>query len=55
MDFLFDYLFKGGLPPPHPISADMNGPDRIIDIEDIVYLIDYLYKAGPDPLPGDPW
>ena len=53
--FLFDYLFKGGLPPPHPISADMNGPDRIIDIEDIVYLIDYLYKAGPDPLPGDPW
>jgi hypothetical protein len=53
--FLVNYVFKGGIPPPHPISADCDGPDRMIDIEDIVYLVSYLFKNGPDPLPGDPW
>jgi hypothetical protein len=53
--YLVNYLFINGPPPPHPISADLNGPDREIDIEDIVYLANYLFIYGPDPLPGDPW
>jgi hypothetical protein len=53
--YLINYIYKNGPVPPHPISADVNGPDRIIDTEDVLYLINYLFKNGPEPLPGDPW
>lgn len=53
--YLINYIYRNGPPPPHPISADINGPDGTIDIQDVVYLIDYLYKYGPEPNPGDPW
>jgi hypothetical protein len=53
--YLINFQYKNGPAPPHPISADINGPDRIIDIADLVYLINFQYKDGPVPLPGDPW
>jgi hypothetical protein len=53
--YLINYIFRNEPPPPHPISADVNGPDRLIDVADIIYMINYLFRGGPDPLPGDPW
>ncbi len=53
--YLINYIYKGGLAPPHPISAEITEPDSTIDIEDVLYLINYLYKFGPVPNPGDPW
>lgn len=53
--YLINYIYKNGPPPPHLISADINGPDGTIDLQDVVYLIDYLYRYGPEPNPGDPW
>jgi hypothetical protein len=53
--YLVNFLFKNGPPPPHPISADINGADRVINLADLVYLINFQYKNGPVPLPGDPW
>jgi len=53
--YLINYIYKNGPPPPHPISAVVDGPDRTIDIQDAVYLINYLYRYGPEPNPGDPW
>jgi len=48
---LISYLYKGGIPPVCPNSADPNG-DCAINILDITSLINYLYKGGPAPLPG---
>ncbi|MGB8656368.1 MAG: dockerin type I repeat-containing protein, partial [Candidatus Zixiibacteriota bacterium] len=53
--YLVNYLYRGGPAPPHPIAADVNGPDRLIDVQDLVYLINYLFRFGPVPRPGDPW
>lgn len=53
--YLINYIYKNGPPPPHLISADINGPDGTIDLQDVVYLIDYLFRYGPEPNPGDPW
>jgi len=53
--YFINYLYIDGPPPPHLITADVNGPDRIIDILDVVYIISYLYQYGATPLPGDPW
>jgi hypothetical protein len=53
--FLLNFIYKNGPYPPHPVSADVNGPDGLIDIQDVVYMINYLFKHGPSPLPGDPW
>jgi len=53
--YLINYLFIDGPPPPHLITADVNGPDRRIDVLDVVYLINHLFVDGPELLPGDPW
>ncbi len=53
--YLVNYIYRSGPAPPHPISADVNGPDRLIDVADIIYMVNYLFRGGPEPLPGDPW
>jgi len=38
--------------PPCPEQGDANavgGPDLPIDVSDIIYLVDYIFKAGPPP------
>lgn len=47
--YMVDYQFRGGPPPLHMASADLNCSDGI-DIEDLVYLIDYMFHGGPEPI-----
>ncbi len=37
--------------PPEYISGDANG-DRTVDLADAVYLLNYLFKNGPSPVPS---
>ena len=43
-------MFTGGVVPPSMNEADVNA-DGATDIADLVYLVDYMFNAGPAPLP----
>ena len=51
IDFLIDYLYRGGATPANMGAADVDGSCQF-DILDIDYMIDYLYRGGPAPGPG---
>jgi len=42
------YLYKSG-PAPDPQWVGDANCDGIINVGDIVYLVSYLYKGGPEP------
>jgi hypothetical protein len=46
--YLINFLYKGGLAPIAPSTADANG-DGKVNMIDITYIIRYLYKGGPPP------
>ncbi|MFH1207188.1 MAG: dockerin type I repeat-containing protein [Patescibacteria group bacterium] len=48
INYLLQYLTKGGPAPANPDTGDVNG-DGVIDMADITYLIDYKYGGGPAP------
>jgi hypothetical protein len=45
---LIGYMFRGGNPPEHLESADVNA-DQSINVADVTFLINYLYFSGPRP------
>ncbi len=49
LDFMVDYLYRGGLPPECEDEADADDNDQV-DILDVDYLIDYLYRGGVPPV-----
>jgi hypothetical protein len=46
------YAFKSLATEQSFVTGDANG-DGIIDVGDIVYLVNYLYKSGPAPDPRE--
>jgi len=42
------YLYKNG-PAPEPLAAGDTNSDTIVDISDVVYLVNYLFKGGNPP------
>lgn len=49
LDYLIDYLYRGGLRPSCFKEADVNG-DESMDLLDVNYLVDYFWRGGPRPL-----
>lgn len=49
--FIQNYLYKGGVAPFCPASADVNS-SCTITIIDMTYLLNYLYKGGAPPTCG---
>jgi len=48
---LIDYMFSGGVAPPCPVEADINGSSGVSDISDLVALIDFFFQGGVEPQP----
>jgi hypothetical protein len=49
INYLVNYIFRGG-PPPRPLEAgDCNG-DCTINVGDINYLVNFVFKGGPPPV-----
>jgi hypothetical protein len=40
-------MFIGGPAPENWLAADVNGSGGYADIEDLVYLVDYMFNNGP--------
>ncbi len=49
LDYLVDYIFRGGPVPPCPEEADINNDGRISTALDVTILIDVLYRGGAAP------
>lgn len=49
--FLVDFIFFGGAPPPHPSAADADASCSV-NVGDADYLISFLFFDGPEPLVG---
>ena len=49
LDYLVDYIFRGGPAPPCPEEADINNDGRTSTALDIAILIDVLYRGGAAP------
>jgi len=47
---MVEYFFGGGPEPPCFEEADVNA-DEQHNISDIVFIADWLFGGGPDPLP----
>lgn len=45
------YLFQGGSEPFVLAAAETNGEPGV-DVGDLAYLIDYLFRGGPPPVGG---
>jgi len=45
---LINYLYRDG-PAPDPLEAGDTNSDGQINLGDVVYLIDYLFRGGPPP------
>jgi hypothetical protein len=46
------WLFQEGPSPQIMEAADMNG-DNSVNIADLTYLVDYLFRGGPGPVHGE--
>jgi len=44
-------LFHSGAPPPVLNTADVNGSCEI-NVEDLTYLVAYIFQGGPPPVMG---
>ncbi|UCG60596.1 MAG: M20/M25/M40 family metallo-hydrolase [Candidatus Zixiibacteriota bacterium] len=51
IDFLIDYLYRGGPAPTNMDAADADSSCQF-DILDVDYMVDYLYRGGLPPGPG---
>ncbi|MCH8027286.1 MAG: DNRLRE domain-containing protein [candidate division Zixibacteria bacterium] len=49
LDYLVDYIFRGGPVPPCPEEADINNDGRTSTALDATILIDVLYRGGAAP------
>jgi hypothetical protein len=45
------WVFHAFNPAPNHIPGDVNG-DAIVNVGDAIYLINYVFKSGPDPVPA---
>lgn len=52
--FLMEYLFLHGLPP-NPLPSGDRNSDWVVDVADVVYVFNYLFRGGPKPLDGYAW
>jgi hypothetical protein len=43
------YLYKGGAAPLCPIARGDANNDGVINVGDVVYLVTFAYKNGPQP------
>ncbi|MEZ5359076.1 MAG: dockerin type I repeat-containing protein [Candidatus Zixiibacteriota bacterium] len=46
--YLYNYIYRGGPPPPCLDQADANG-DCFISMADYLYLYNYIFYGGPAP------
>ncbi len=49
LNYLVDFMFRGGPAPPCPIEADLNFDGQFATILDLTFIIDDLYRGGPSP------
>lgn len=49
LNYLVQYLYAGGPPPPYPPVADINGADGVINIVDLTQLVEYMFSGGAPP------
>ena len=49
LNYLVDFMFRGGPAPPCPVEADLNFDGRSASILDLTFIIDDLYRGGPSP------
>ncbi|HEX2897531.1 MAG TPA: hypothetical protein VHP63_05720 [candidate division Zixibacteria bacterium] len=50
LNFVVNRIFRGGPPPPHPASADVNCDGISCNIVDLNVFVNYFYHSGPDPV-----
>src|SRR5574341_714997 len=48
LDFMVARLFRGGPPPAHPASGDIDCDGISCSIIDLNYLVNYFYRNGAD-------
>ena len=46
------YLYGDG-PAPAPMEAGDTNCDSVVNVGDVVYLVNYLYREGPPPCQGE--
>jgi len=44
-------VFKGGPPPVCPEEGDALADNGLILVNDLVFLVNYVFKSGPPPPP----
>ena len=49
IDYAIDWYFQTGDGPPCLEEADPDG-SGIVDVEDLVYLVKYVFMSGPEPV-----
>jgi len=49
LNYLVDFMFRGGPAPPCPVEADLNFDGLSATILDLTFIIDDIYRGGPSP------
>ena len=49
LNYMVDFMFRGGPAPPCPVEADLNFDGQFATILDLTFIIDDLYRGGPSP------
>lgn len=51
LNYVVNYIFRGGRKPPCPHEADLNGDGTCCNILDLNFLVNYIFRGGPAPGP----